>query len=172
MARLVVRAAHRTCRGSAAGREPRRRLAGAVVAAPGLTSLGPPRLAAAAQIALGRAKKHLAEDAYQSQPAWLRLLPRIGATGQVWQMRDVYGARFAVIAGFSYPDDTDRSVFLFDIDACGLVNLVRAGVFDDEEEAAASWRATVGRRLSTPLSPRSRRPISCPAWSTARPGRT
>jgi hypothetical protein len=110
----------------------------------GLTSLGPPRLAAAAQTALGRARKHVAKDAYQSQPDWLRLLPRIGATGEVWRMRDVYGARFAVIAGFSYPDDTDRSMFLFDIDACGLVNLVRAAVFDDVELAAASWRATVG----------------------------
>jgi hypothetical protein len=101
-------------------------------------------LAASAQTALGRARKHLARDAYQSQPAWLRLLPRISATGEVWQMLDVYGARFAVIAGFSYPDDVDPSVFLFDIDACGLVNLVLAGVFDDEEEAAASWRAMVG----------------------------
>jgi hypothetical protein len=99
----------------------------------GLTSVGPPPLAASAQTALGRARKHLARDAYQSQPAWLRLLPRISATGEVWQMLDVYGARFAVIAGFSYPDDVDPSVFLFDIDACGVVNLVLAGFFYDEE---------------------------------------
>jgi hypothetical protein len=121
----------------------------------GLTSLGPPALAAAAQTALGRARKHLAKDAYQSQPEWLRLLPRIRATGEVWQMRDVYGTRFAVIAGFSYPDGTDRSVFLFDIDACGLVDLVQAGVFNDVEEAAASWRAMVGdaadRAVLTPV---------------------
>jgi hypothetical protein len=110
----------------------------------GLTSIGPPALAAAARTSLGRARKHLARDAYQSQPEWLRLLPRISATGEVWQMHDVFGARFAVIAGFSYPDHTDRSVYLFDIDACGLVDLVQAGVFDDAEEAAAHWRATVG----------------------------
>ena len=110
----------------------------------GLTSVGPPALAAAAQTAVGRARKVLAKDAYQSQPEWLRLLPRISATGEVWQMRDVYGARFAVIAGFSYPDATDRSVFLFDIDACGMVDLLHAGVFDDVEQAAASWRARVG----------------------------
>src|SRR5215212_7621857 len=110
----------------------------------GLTSVGPPALAAAAQTALGRARKELAKDAYQSQPKWLRLLPRISATGEVWQMRDVYGARFAVIAGFTYPDGTDRSVFLFDIDACGLVDLVGAGVFDDVDQAAVVWRATVG----------------------------
>ena len=110
----------------------------------GLTSVGPPVLAAAAQTALGRARKELAKDAYRSQPEWLRLLPRISATGEVWQMRDVYGTRFAVIAGFTYPDGTDRSVFLFDIDACGLVDLVGAGVFDDVEQAAVVWRATVG----------------------------
>src|SRR3954451_18008333 len=110
----------------------------------GLTSVGPPALAAAAQTALGRARKELAKDAYQSQPGWLRLLPQISATGEVWQMRDVYGARFAVIAGFTYPDGTDRSVFLFDIDACGLVDLAGAGVFDDVDQAAVVWRATVG----------------------------
>lgn len=110
----------------------------------GLTSVGPLTLAAAAQTALGRARKELAKDAYRSQPEWLRMLPRIGATGEVWQLRDVYGARFAVIAGFAYPDDTDRSVFLFDIDACGLVDLVNAGVFDDVAEAADAWRAAVG----------------------------
>jgi len=110
----------------------------------GLTSIGPPSLSAAARTALGRARKELRGEAHQAQPEWLRLLPRIGATGEVWQMRDVYGARFAVIAGFGYPNGIDRSVFLFDIDACGLVELVSAGVFDDVEQAAASWRARVG----------------------------
>ncbi len=110
----------------------------------GLTSIGPPALSAAAQTALGRARKELGRDAFQSRPDWLRLLPRISATGEVWQMRDVYGTRFAVIAGFSYPDGTDRSVFLFDIDACGLVDLVHAGVFDDAEQAAVAWRSMVG----------------------------
>jgi hypothetical protein len=110
----------------------------------GLTSIGPPPLSAAARTALGRARKELPRDADRRQPEWLRLLPRIGATGEVWQMRDVYGARFAVIAGFGYPDGIDRSVFLLDIDACGLVELVSAGAFDDVEQAAAAWRAMVG----------------------------
>lgn len=110
----------------------------------GLTSVGTPALAAAAQTALGRARKQVARDLVRSQPEWLRLLPRISPTGEVWQMLDVYGARFAVIAGFAYPDDADRSVFLFDIDACGLISLVGAGVFDDVDQAAAAWRATVG----------------------------
>jgi hypothetical protein len=59
-------------------------------------------------------------------------------------MRDAYGARIALIAGFSYPDGVDRSVFLFDIDACGFVEIVHAGVFDDVQQAATAWRALVG----------------------------
>jgi hypothetical protein len=59
-------------------------------------------------------------------------------------MRDADGARFAVIAGFGYLDGTDPAVFLFDIDGCGLVDLVGAGVFDDVDQAAVVWRATVG----------------------------
>jgi hypothetical protein len=110
----------------------------------GLTSIGPPALAATAQTALGRARKALPGAEHRSQPEWLRLLPRISATGEAWRMRDIYGARFAVIAGFTYPDRTDRSVFMFDIDACGLVDLVGAGVFDDVQEAAAAWRTGVG----------------------------
>jgi hypothetical protein len=35
-------------------------------------------------------------------------------------------------------------VFLFDIDACGLIELAHAGVFDDLEQAATAWRTLVG----------------------------
>jgi hypothetical protein len=59
-------------------------------------------------------------------------------------MRDGYGTRFGVIAGFSYPGGVDPSVYLLDLDACGLVRLAGAGVFDDMESAAASWRDQVG----------------------------
>jgi hypothetical protein len=59
-------------------------------------------------------------------------------------MRDAYGTRIALIAGFSYPDGVDRSVFLFDVDACGIIEIVHAGVFDDVQQAATAWRALVG----------------------------
>jgi hypothetical protein len=55
-----------------------------------------------------------------------------------------YGARIAVIAGFSCPEGADRSMFLFDIDACGVIEIVHAGVFDDVRQAATAWRALVG----------------------------
>ncbi|MGH3802068.1 MAG: hypothetical protein ACRDTD_18425, partial [Pseudonocardiaceae bacterium] len=111
----------------------------------GLTSIGSPALKSIAQTALSRAKKELRGDAaVRQQPDWLRQLARITATGEVWEMRDAYGARIALVAGFSYPDGVDRSVFLFDIDACGFVEIVHAGVFDDVAQAASAWRALVG----------------------------
>ena len=93
----------------------------------GLTSIGSPALQSIAQKALDRAKKELRGDAtLRQQPDWVRHLARITATGEVWEMRDAYGTRIALIAGFSYPDGVDRSVFLFDIDACGFVEIVHA----------------------------------------------
>ncbi|MQA62287.1 MAG: hypothetical protein GEU86_12475 [Actinophytocola sp.] len=64
---------------------------------------------------------------------------RVTATGEVWRMRDAYGTRYGVIAGFSYP-----GVFLFDVDASGFVRLAGAGVFGGVEQAAAAWRDWVG----------------------------
>ncbi len=115
----------------------------------GLASIGSPALASGAQAALRSlaadvAKASRADAAVRSQPQWLETLPRIAATGEVWQMRDAYGTRLAVIAGCEYPGGADPSVFLFDIDACGFVELVNAGVFGDVPQAAAAWRSMVG----------------------------
>ncbi|MGH3693769.1 MAG: hypothetical protein ACRDRX_07225 [Pseudonocardiaceae bacterium] len=111
----------------------------------GLTSIGSPALRSIAQKALRQASQELRGDAaLREQPDWLRLLARITATGEVWEMRDAYGARIALIAGFSYPQGVDRSVFLFDIDACGFIEITHAGVFDDVAQAATAWRALVG----------------------------
>lgn len=108
----------------------------------GLASIGTPALQSSALAALSRVEKGLRRDA--GMPEWLREAPRVTATGDVVRMRDAYGTRFAVIAGFSYGDGRDSSVFLFDIDVSGFVTLVDAGVFDDTEQAATAWRAKVG----------------------------
>jgi hypothetical protein len=115
----------------------------------GLTSIGSPALRSVAEDALARAREGLPGGAAAGQPEWLRLLPRIAATGEVWEMHDAYGTRFAVIAGLSYPGCADPSVFLFDIDACGFVRLASAGVFDDVDQAAAAWRALAGEAASS-----------------------
>jgi hypothetical protein len=110
----------------------------------GLTSIGSPPLRWVAHQALARARKALPAGARARQPGWLPLLPKLGATGEVWEMHDVYGTRFAVIAGFRYPSGTDPSVYLFDIDTCDIVRLASAGVFDGVGEAASAWRKLIG----------------------------
>lgn len=110
----------------------------------GLTSIGSPGLRSLAENLLAQARSELPASAQAQQPEWLRLLPKIAATGEVWEMHDVYGSRFAVIAGFRYPGGIDPSVFLFDVDACEMVRLASAGVFDDVQQAAAAWRERVG----------------------------
>ncbi len=110
----------------------------------GLASIGSPGLRALVENALARVRKGLPAGAQARQPEWLRLLPKITATGEVWEMHDVYGTRFGVIAGFRYPGGIDLSVFLFDIDACEIVRLASAGVFDDLDQAAAAWREFAG----------------------------
>ena len=83
-------------------------------------------------------------DVLAAEPAWLKLLPDIKATGDVRVMRDAYGTRFGVIASFCYPGGVDPSVYLLDVDACGSTVLAGAGVFDDMESAAVAWRDQVG----------------------------
>lgn len=75
-------------------------------------------------------------------PEGLDDLLHISATGEVLRMRDAYGTRFGVIAGFSYGDTP--VVYLFDIEGSEAVRLASAGVFDDVDQAAAAWRAEVG----------------------------
>ena len=110
----------------------------------GLTSIGSPALRSIAQDALAVAAKELPAGAVARQPEWLGLLPHVAATGDVWEMRDAYGTRFAVMAGFCYPGGVDESVCLFDIDVCGDIRLIGAGVFDDVDQAAETWRAALG----------------------------
>jgi hypothetical protein len=110
----------------------------------GLTSIGSPALLTRVQAALSHARKVLWHAPGAQAPGWLRGLYKIAATGEVWEMRDAYGSRMAIIAELSYPDHTDPSVFLFDIDACGSIELAGAGVFDDVDQAAGAWRTYAG----------------------------
>ncbi len=70
---------------------------------------------------------------------WPRSLANIEATGDVWEMRDVYGTRLAVIAAYTYP-----GVYLFDVDMSGIPVLAGGGVHDDVEQAAEAWRKKLG----------------------------
>jgi hypothetical protein len=107
----------------------------------GLAAVGTPGLASMASAESRRVRKLLAGVGL---PEWLDDLSRVAATGEVFRMRDAYGTRFAVLAGFSYGGVREPSVFLFDIDASRIIKLVGAGVFDDVDQAAAAWLAAVG----------------------------
>jgi hypothetical protein len=78
------------------------------------------------------------------EPDWLAQASEVYATGEVWQLRDLYDGRRAVIAAFTYPEQGERTAYLFDIDVCGHTQLAHAGVYDDEHQAAAAWQALVG----------------------------
>lgn len=110
----------------------------------GLAAIGSHGLGGYAWEQATKAAKSLPRDIRTAEPDWLNLLPGIKASGDVRVMRDAYGTRFGVIAGFSYPGGVDPSVYLLDLDASELVRLAGAGIFDDVESAAASWREQVG----------------------------
>lgn len=105
----------------------------------GLTTIGSPALGQAAIAATKRLQRVVGKDA----APWLKQLRQLTADGDVVRLRDAYGTRFAVIAGFSFGGH-DRSVFLFDIETSFIVSPATAGVCDDVEQAAAMWRDRVG----------------------------
>jgi hypothetical protein len=110
----------------------------------GLASIGSYGLGGYAAQQAAEAAKSLPRAALAQQPDWLALMPDIEVTGDVHVLRDVYGTRFGVIAGFAYPGGVDPSVYLLGFDASEYLGLAAAGVFDDAESAVAAWREQVG----------------------------
>lgn len=106
----------------------------------GLTAIAPPALVPKLP-SRGFVRSLRADPA---PPSWLLDATRVAATGEVWRMRDTYGTRYAVIAGFGYPRGTGQHVMLLDVDTSGFIVLADVGVFDDVQQAAAVWRDTVG----------------------------
>ncbi len=98
-----------------------------------------------AHAASERIESERAEDGDAWQAPW-RLLHGLAAIAPpaIWTMRDDYGTRFAVLAECEYPGGVDPHVFLFDIDACGLVTMAGAAVFDSLDQAADAWRQEKG----------------------------
>jgi hypothetical protein len=109
----------------------------------GLAAIGSYGLGGFAWEQVSKAASSLPRDSLAAEPAWLKLLPDIKATGDVRIMRDAYGTRFGVTASFCYPGGVDPSVYLLDIDSSGNTVLAGAGVFDDLDSAAAAWRDQV-----------------------------
>ena len=110
----------------------------------GLAAIGIPDAAQTALAAANRLRKLIGRVPGQDPgPRWPLDVRRLRADGDVVRLRDMWGTRYAVIAGFSY-GGRDRSVFLFDVDTDFYNIVVSAGDFDDTEQAAAAWRHRVG----------------------------
>ncbi|MGL5865790.1 MAG: hypothetical protein ACRCYX_07940 [Dermatophilaceae bacterium] len=106
----------------------------------GLAAIAPPELAP--KLPTRGFVKSLRAD--PAPPSWLWDATRSAPTGDIWWMRDTYGTRYAVIAGFEYPHDPAQHVMLLDLDASGFVTLADVGIVDDVHQAAEMWRQTVG----------------------------
>jgi hypothetical protein len=74
-------------------------------------------------------------------------------TGDPLIARDAYGSRFLVVAPFGYDGAALDHWYAWDIDACWILNVVGAGVFDTAEDALAEWQHAVGGAAGTALSP-------------------
>jgi hypothetical protein len=110
----------------------------------GLRAIGGPALARAAGDRLKALRPSMRGSSAALDAEWLADAAKLRMTGEVWTLRDVYGARIGVIARTEYPGRRDRAVYLFDIDACGFVCLAGGGAFDDPDQAANAWRSAVG----------------------------
>lgn len=130
----------------------------------GLAAIGSPALRSFARHQVnGLLKVARRRPAFAGLPRWLASSHLVKATGEVWRMQDAYGTRLAVLAGMSYPHGANPSVFLFDIDACGLTTVTHAGAYDDLAQAAAAWRMSVGATAegAEPVEVRSGEQLSC-----------
>jgi hypothetical protein len=78
----------------------------------------------------------------REQPDWLGGAPAV--TGEVQAIRDAYGTRLGVVAGFSYPGRADPVPWLLDIDGSGFITIAGAWTSGSSEEAVGAWRAEVG----------------------------
>jgi len=106
-----------------------------------------------------RAVKLLADRGLAADPR----LPAGGArpVGDPLVACDTYGSRFLLAAPFGYDGDEVDHWYAWDIDACWILNVVAAGVFESAPGALAEWQHAVGPAAGTDLSP-------CPPELTAR----
>jgi hypothetical protein len=110
----------------------------------GLAAIGTRDAAQTALAAANRLRKLIGRVPGQDPgPRWPLDVRRLRADGDVVRLRDAWGTRYAVIAGFSYGGH-HRSAFLFDVDTDFYNIVVSAGDFDDIEHAATAWRHRAG----------------------------
>jgi hypothetical protein len=112
----------------------------------GLAAIGSYGLGAFAWEQASEAAGSLPRDVLAAEPAWLKLLPDIKATGDVGVMRDAYGTQFGVIADFCYPGGVDAGP------APGMGSLERRAGWSTRSADRPRRFSRVGRPGSASLS--------------------
>ncbi|MER6668624.1 hypothetical protein ABT256_28995 [Amycolatopsis japonica] len=107
----------------------------------GMSAISPPGFESFVRASVSRLRKALRSEVL---PEWPRLAAKIKATGDVWELQDVYGTRLGVFATFSYPSDAATTVYEFEIDTSWIPRLVGGGVHDSLDQAADAWRKRFG----------------------------
>ncbi|MFI9449378.1 hypothetical protein [Amycolatopsis sp. NPDC052450] len=123
---------------AAANAEPRQEL---WLLLQGMSAIAPPGFESFVRASVSRLRKALRPEVL---PEWPRLAAKIKATGDVWELQDVYGTRLGVLATFSYPGDAATTVYVFEVDISWIPRLVGGGVYDSLDQAAEAWRNHFG----------------------------
>lgn len=123
---------------AAANAEPRQEL---WLLLQGMSAISPPGFESFVRASVSRLRKALRSEVL---PEWPQLAAKIKATGDVWELQDVYGTRLGVFATFSYPGDAATTVYEFEIDTSWIPRLVGGGVHDSLDRAAEAWRKRFG----------------------------
>ncbi|RSN38194.1 hypothetical protein DL990_04140 [Amycolatopsis sp. WAC 01416] len=123
---------------AAANAEPRQEL---WLLLQGMSAISPPGFESFVRASVSRLRKALRSEVL---PEWPRLAAKIKATGDVWELQDVYGTRLGVFATFSYPGDATPTVYVFEVDTSWIPRLSGGGVHDSLDQATEAWRNRVG----------------------------
>lgn len=109
----------------------------------GMSAIAPPGFTSFVRAAVSKLRKALRSEPL---PDWPQQAAKVKATGEVWELQDVYGTHLGVLAGFTYPGGADPTVYLFEIDTSWIPRLSGGGVYESLEQAAEAWRKRFGEQ--------------------------
>ncbi|MFD5095078.1 hypothetical protein ACFWMR_31060 [Amycolatopsis thailandensis] len=114
----------------------------------GMSAISPPGFESFVRAGVSRLRKALRSEIL---PGWPQLASKNKATGEVWEIQDVYGTRLGVLAAFDYPGGEAPTVYLFEIDTSWIPRLGGGGVYDSLDQAVEAWRQRFGEQ-ATPVA--------------------
>ncbi|EMD30048.1 hypothetical protein [Amycolatopsis azurea] len=111
----------------------------------GMSAISPPGFESFVRAGVSTLRKALRSEIL---PDWPQLTSKNKATGDVWEIQDVYGTRLGVLAAFAYPGGVAPTVYLFEIDTSWIPRLDGGGVYDSLDQAVEAWRQRFGEQAA------------------------